>query len=135
MLSRKGSEKGSTEQRFEKGFTHIHTKKVHIRTSPPKLPGGEFLLLTGRPHFGSVRLRFGGGTVRVVPVFGSGGNSFSEKVPFSYNRVHNHFRPGTRPRGSVTGFTEKLFMCQMFMCLFLAPIQALASDFRFARFP
>ena len=29
-----------------------------------------------------------------------------------------HFRLGTRPGGSVTGVTEKLFMCQMFMCLF-----------------
>ena len=26
-------------------------------------------------RFGSVRLRFGGGTVRAVPVFGSGGSS------------------------------------------------------------
>ena len=30
----------------------------------------------------------------------------------------NKFCPGTRPGGSVTGVTEKLFMCQMFMCLF-----------------
>ena len=29
---------------------------------------------TGRPRFGSVRLRFGGGRVRAVPVFGSGGS-------------------------------------------------------------
>ena len=29
----------------------------------------------GRPRFGSVRLRFGGGKVRSVPVFGSGGSS------------------------------------------------------------
>ena len=29
---------------------------------------------TGRPRFGSVRLRFGDGTVQVVPVFGSGGS-------------------------------------------------------------
>ena len=27
------------------------------------------------PQFGSVRLRFGDGTVRAVPVFGSGGSS------------------------------------------------------------
>ena len=40
-------------------------------------------------------------------------------------KEHKHFRPGTRPGGSgtrqggsVTGMTEKLFMCQMFMCLF-----------------
>ena len=31
---------------------------------------------------------------------------------------HKRFRPGTRPGGSVTGVTEELFMCQMFMCLF-----------------
>ena len=31
--------------------------------------------VSGRPRFGSVRLRFGGGTVRAVPVFGSGGSS------------------------------------------------------------
>ena len=30
--------------------------------------------------------------------------------------------PGIRPGGSVTGVTEKLFMCQMFMCLF-RPLQ------------
>ena len=30
---------------------------------------------TGRPRFGSVRLRFGDGTVRAVPAFGSGGSS------------------------------------------------------------
>ena len=33
-------------------------------------------------------------------------------------KEHKHLRPGTRPGGSVTGVTEKLFMCQMFMCLF-----------------
>ena len=30
----------------------------------------------------------------------------------------NIFRPGTRPGGSVTGVTEKLFMCQTFVCFF-----------------
>ena len=30
---------------------------------------------SGRPRFGSVRLRFGGGTVPAGPVFGSGGSS------------------------------------------------------------
>ena len=30
---------------------------------------------TGRPRFGSVRLRFGDGAVQAVPVFGSGGSS------------------------------------------------------------
>ena len=40
-------------------------------------------------------------------------------------KEYKHFRPGTRPGisgtrpgGSVTGVTEKLFMCQVFMCLF-----------------
>ena len=33
-------------------------------------------------------------------------------------RVPGQEDPGTRPGGSVTGVTEKLFMCQMFMCLF-----------------
>ena len=32
-------------------------------------------VFAGRPRFGSVRLRFGDGTVRAVPVFGSGGSS------------------------------------------------------------
>ena len=40
----------------------------------------------GRPRFGSVRLRFGGGTVRAVPVFGSGGCSV-EKVFLCFSRV------------------------------------------------
>ena len=34
-----------------------------------------FVLCSGWPRFGSVRLRFGDGTVRAVPVFGSGGSS------------------------------------------------------------
>ena len=39
-------------------------------------------------------------------------------------KEHKHLRPGTRPGGSLTGATERLFMCQVFMCLFclLAPI-------------
>ena len=32
-------------------------------------------LISGWPRFGSVRLRFGDGTVRAVPVFGSRGSS------------------------------------------------------------
>ena len=32
-------------------------------------------LFSGWPRFGSVRLRFGDGTVRAVPLFGSGGSS------------------------------------------------------------
>ena len=37
--------------------------------------------LTGRPWFGSVRLRFGDGTVQAVPVFGSGGSSAKKPPP------------------------------------------------------
>ena len=44
-------------------------------------------VLTGRPRFGSVRLRFGGGTVREVPVFGSGGSS--AKKGFSVFQLHS----------------------------------------------
>ena len=33
-------------------------------------------------------------------------------------RVPGREESGSRPGGSVTGVTEKLFMCQMFMCLF-----------------
>ena len=33
-------------------------------------------------------------------------------------RVPGREDSGARPGGSVTGVTEKLFMCQMFMCLF-----------------
>ena len=40
----------------------------------------------GRPRFGSVRLRFGDGTVRAVPVFGSGGSS-AKKVFLYFSTV------------------------------------------------
>ena len=51
--------------------------------NPPKIipqdsPSGNLcgkVLISGWPRFGSVRLRFGDGTVRAVPVFGSGGSS------------------------------------------------------------
>ena len=33
-------------------------------------------------------------------------------------RVPGREESGSRPGGSVTGVTDKLFMCQMFMCLF-----------------
>ena len=36
-------------------------------------------------------------------------------------KEHKHFRPVARLEGSVTEVTEKLFMCQMFMCLFFGP--------------
>ena len=40
--------------------------------------------MSGRTRFGSVRLRFGGGTVRAVPVLGSGGSS-AKKVFFFFS--------------------------------------------------
>ena len=40
----------------------------------------------GRPRFGSVRLRFGEGTVQAVPVFGSGGSS-AKRVFLCFSRV------------------------------------------------
>ena len=56
---------------------------------------------SGRPRFGSVRLRFGDGTVQAVPVFGSGGSSakgffgvsvqFNRKGRFRF-RFRFHFR-------------------------------------------
>ena len=42
------------------------------------------LEFTGRPRFGSVRLRFGDGTVQAVPVFGSGGSSAKKGVFFVF---------------------------------------------------
>ena len=47
---------------------------------------GSYSLSAGWPRFGSVRLRFGVGTVRAVRVFGSGGSS-AEVLFFCFNRV------------------------------------------------
>ena len=44
------------------GGPNVHVENVYV-------------LFSGRPRFGSVRLRFGDGTVQAVPVFGSGGSS------------------------------------------------------------
>ena len=55
----------------------------------------------------------------------TGGQGSKVYVLCAEPKEHKRFRPGarpggsgTRPGGSVTGVTEKLFMCQMFMCLF-----------------
>ena len=48
----------------------------------------------------------------------TGGEGSKVYVLCAEPKEHKHFRPGTRPGGSVTGVTEKLFMCQMFMSLF-----------------
>ena len=57
---------------------------------------------TGRPRFCSVRLRFGGGRVRAVPVFGSGGSSakgffcvsvqFNREGRFRFRFLERRFR-------------------------------------------
>ena len=46
----------------------------------------DLVTIAGRPRFGSVRLRFGGGTVRAVPVFGSGGSS-AKRVCLCFSTV------------------------------------------------
>ena len=46
----------------------VKTTKTVMKATPPLNPAGW-------PGFGSVRLRFGDGTVRAVPAFGSGGSS------------------------------------------------------------
>ena len=53
----------------------------------------------GWPRFGSVRLRFGDGTVRAVPVFGSGGSS--KEGGFFCISVQSH-----REDGSGSGFPK-----------------------------
>ena len=48
----------------------------------------------------------------------TGGQGSKVYVLCAEPKEHKHFRPGTRPGGSVAGVTEKLCMCQMFMRLF-----------------
>ena len=55
---------------------------------------------------------------RVATGLPTGGQGSKVCVLCAEPKEHKHFRPGTRPGGSVTVVTEKLFMCQMFMCLF-----------------
>ena len=55
---------------------------------------------------------------RVARGLPTGGQGSKVYVLCTEPKEHKHFRPGTRPGGSVTRVTEKLFMCQMFMCLF-----------------
>ena len=81
--------------------------------------------------------RVGGGSPdRVARGLPTGGQGSKVYVLCAEPKEHKHFRPGTRPAGSVTGVTEKLFMCQMFMCLFrpLSP-QALKTDKKSANCP
>ena len=55
------------------------------------------------------------GWARGLPTSGQGSKVY---VLCAEPKEHKHFRSGTRPGGLVTGVTEKLFMCQMCMCLF-----------------
>ena len=64
--------------------------------------------------------RVGGGAFRPV-ARGSKVYVLCVRNPRNINvfiRVPGREESGSRPGGSVTGVTEKLFMCQMFMCLF-----------------
>ena len=74
---------------------------------------------------------------RGLPTSGllTGGQGSKVYVLCAEPKEYKHFRPGTRPGGSgtqpggsVTGVTEKLFMCQMFMCLF-RPLNLLIADY------
>ena len=49
-------------------------------------------------------------------------------------KEYNHLGSDTRPGGSVTGVTEKLFMCQMFMCLF-RPLNWACDNWGVYQFP
>ena len=71
-------------------------------------------------------------TARVGVVSRPGGQGPPDQWPWvkvyvlcAEPKEHKYLRPGirpgglgTQPGGSVTGVTEKLFMCQMFICLF-----------------
>ena len=77
-----------------------------------------FLFWTGMPRFGSVRLRFGDGTVQAVPVVGSGGSSakraFCVSVQFNRKgRFRFRFRfleNGSGGSGSAFGFGKTVPM-------------------------
>ena len=81
-------------------------------------PNKQIFPVTARVGGGSPD-RVGGGVSRPV----ARGQKFMCCVrnPRNINvfvRVPDREESGSRPGGSVTGVTEKLFMCQMFMCLF-----------------
>ena len=61
---------------------------------------------------------WGGSPDRVARGLPTGGQGSKVYVLFAEPKEHQHLGSGARPGGSVTGVTEKLFMCQMFMCLF-----------------
>ena len=77
-------------------------------------------------HIFTVTARVRGGSPdRVARGLPTGGQGSKVYVLCAEPKEHKHFRPGARPGGSgarpggsVTGVTETVFMCQMFMCLF-----------------
>ena len=77
----------------------------------------------------------GGSPDRVARGLPTGGQGSKVYVLCAEPKEHKHFRPGTRPGGSgtrpggsVTGVTEKLFMFQIFMCLFRPLFSSLAIE-------
>ena len=104
------------------GKEKAHKVMINITKLSGDCPGGEGGLPTGWP---------GGSPDRVARGLPTGGQRSKVYVLCVAPKEHKHFRPctrpggsGTRPGGSVTGVTEKLFMCQMSMCLFwpLTPV-------------
>ena len=62
---------------LQKGTCSSHSRALRLINGSSSMMVEEAVgkLMSGWPRFGSVRLRFGDGTVRAVPVFGSGGSS------------------------------------------------------------
>ena len=58
----------------------------------------------------------GGSPDRVARGLPTGGQGSKVYVLCAERKEHKHFCLCTRPGGSVTGVTEKLFMCQMSEC-------------------
>ena len=74
------------------------------------------------PGWGGVSRPGGQGSPdRVARGLPTGGQGSKVYVLCAEHKEYKHFRPGTRPGGSVTGVTKKLFMCQMFYAPFPAP--------------
>ena len=92
------------------GGSNLRCAKMRIKKKETRVWKRAF---SGRPRFGSVRLRFGDGTVQAVPVFGSGGSSaktgfvcisvqFDRKGGFRFRFLEN----GSGGSGSAFGFRK-----------------------------
>ena len=103
----------------------IFKGKISLRGSPCEGKFAQFSLGSGKEKAHNhkqiflVTARAGGG----LPTGWGGGSpdrcqGSNVYVLCAEPKTHKNFRSGTRPGGSVTGVTKKLFMCQMFMCLF-----------------